>query len=355
MTSSKMELVIGLIADVQYADIEDTWNFNRSHKRKYRKTIKSLHNAVDCWVETEGLQLVVDLGDAIDGFRNTDRAMGLHALEKVMREWQRFQEHRENVPILHLLGNHELYKFTRSELVNGVESTSFSCSAPRQLECRVDICKSMYYSFKIAQSSNWRAVVLDPYEESVMRDGGGRVGLDLTVEIGGLNREFTYLCQTHNPNDILKSSNFFAGLDGVESRWCPFNGGIGGRQLSWLESVLKNAVETGEKIIIFSHVIIHPKATPGGNSHTILWDYDKVIALFEKYDCVKFVFAGHAHHQGYYKCPNTGVHHVSIASPLEAPDDCVENTFGTLKICDSTKTGFLVGSGSIPNMEFTFR
>ena len=348
-TVGYMTIVIGLIADVQYADIEDTWNFNRSHKRKYRSTLKSLSNAVDCWSHTENLELVVDLGDAIDGFRNENRDMGIHALTKVMCEWHRMKSLR-NVPILHLLGNHELYKFTRSELISGVEGTSFSCSAPIEISDSVDNTGSINYSFLIPGSTNWRGVVLDPYAESVMRDGGGRVGHELTVENGGLNEEFTTLCQKNNPNDILGSANFFAGIEGVAARWCPFNGGLGKRQLEWLEAVMQRAVDKRDKIIIFTHVIIHPSASPSGNCHTILWDYDKVLALIEKYDCVKFVFAGHAHQQGYFRCEKTRVHHVSLASPLEAREENAEETFATLEIRDSEKKAILIGRGSIPSM-----
>lgn len=355
MYAHNMDLTIGIIADVQYADIDDTWNFNHSHKRRYRSTIKSLRNAVDRWLNTPDLRLVVDLGDAIDGFRNTDKDMGMHALGQIMSEWDRLNSSGNVTPIIHLLGNHELYKFTRSELIKGVQASSFRCSPPDSLVDSVDLPNSIYYSFLIPGSATWRAIVLDPYEESVMRDGGGRIGYELTVENGGLNKKFTSLCQDNNPNDILKGSNFFAGIQGVEARWCPFNGGLGENQLAWLEQVLCRSVENCENVIIFTHVIIHPEATPGGNCHTILWDYDKILKLIEKYDCVKFVFAGHAHQQGYFLCPKTKVHHVTIASPLEAADEHVENTFATLKIFINENKAILIGSGSVPTLELCYR
>ena len=214
---------------------------------------------------------------------------------------------------------------------------------------------SIYYSFRMRGNSPWRIVVLDPYEESVMTGGGGRVGHELTLENGGLSAEFTKKCQDHNPNDILRGSNYFAGLHGVESRWSPFNGGIGKSQLVWLEKVLQEADKAGEKVILLSHVILHPDATPGKNSHTLLWDYEAVLPLIEEFHCVKLVLAGHAHQQAYHFCPLTGVHHVSLASPLEAPDGLAEDTFAVLEIADDDETGVLIGSGLIPTIPMRFR
>ena len=163
---------IGLIADVQYADIDDVWNYMHTHKRKYRSTLVALTNAVDWWSTIDDLDLVVDLGDAIDGFRNVDREMGLHALNNVMHEWKTLENRRPHLPILHLIGNHELYKFTREEIIHGVGSTGFKCTPPAILDPAIDRIKSLYYTFPLR--GGWRIVVLDPYEISVMTNEIGR-------------------------------------------------------------------------------------------------------------------------------------------------------------------------------------
>ena len=123
----------------------------------------------------------------------------------------------------------------------------------------------------------------------------------------------------------------------------------------WLEKVLQEADKAGEKVILLSHVILHPDATPGKNSHTLLWDYEAVLPLIEEFHCVKLVLAGHAHQQAYHFCPLTGVHHVSLASPLEAPDGLAEDTFAVLEIADDDETGVLIGSGLIPTIPMRFR
>jgi manganese-dependent ADP-ribose/CDP-alcohol diphosphatase len=175
------------------------------------------------------------------------------------------------------------------------------------------------------------------------------------MQNGGLDREFTNLCQKNNPNNILHATNYFAGLSGVESRWSPFNGGLGHDQLAWLESVLKCSSESGEYLLIASHVILHPRATPGENCHTLLWDYENVLDLFERYDCVKLVVCGHAHHEGYFHCETTGIHHISIPSPLEAPDALVEDTFGLLELADEDDFVELIGRGWVTSRRLVIK
>jgi len=316
--------------------------------------LTALKNAVDWWTSPGiCLDVVADLGDAIDGYRNETRDMGMHALENVMKEWNRLQNHTPRLPILHLIGNHELYKFTRTELETQVGDTGFTCASPPNLTNAVDRNNSIHYTFKLdGISSPWRIVVLDPYDESVMTNGGGRLGHELTVENGGVHTEFTALCQSHNPNDILSGGNFLEGMHGTDARWVPYNGGLGQAQLDWLEEVLSSACNLKEKVIILCHVVIHPEATPKSDCHALLWNYEAVLALLSKYDCVKLILSGHAHREGYYHCTSTGVHHLTIASPLEAPDDLVEETFGILEISDTHAD--LIGRGWVNSRRMMF-
>ena len=327
---------IGLIADVQYADIDDVWNFMKTHKRGYRNTLIALRNAVEWWNKSD-ISLVVDLGDAIDGIKNTNREMAMHALHAVMAEWQKIK-----LPVLHLIGNHELYRFSRTELLQGIpvsENNAFSCAAPRSIKTH-NASRCMYYTFKPDEKRCWRFVVLDPYDMAVIRNGAGDV-----------HPEHTQICQSNNPNNILHASNFFEGLSGLESRWSPFNGGVGNEQIEWLENVLVSAHKNGEKLLVLSHVILHPNATPNGDCHTLLWNYDIVLDLFKKYTpCVQLVISGHAHQTGYFRCIDTGIHHIALASPLEAPPGVSENTFGLLEISDDDKTAIIIGKGAVESL-----
>lgn len=344
---------IGLVADVQYADIDDTWDFFKIIKRRYRATLLTLRNAVSAWQEEKNkVDLVVDLGDAIDGFKNETKEQGNAAMTQIMEEWAKLSS---QIPVLHLIGNHELYKFTRDELRNGAANTTFTCCCPPNLAKTADSLDSFYYTFMMGEQSPWRVVVLDPYAVSVLGNGGGRYNLELTLENGGLDRENFELCQRNNPNDLLSGGDFFREIEGLQARWVPFNGGLGSEQLVWLESVLKQSYNNDEKVIVLSHVIIHPDATPRQNCHTLLWDFEKVLSLFQHYPCVRMVLAGHAHYEGYHYCPETKVHHVSLPSPLEAPTKRFsETTFATLEISADDMHGKIMGSGWIRSMDLDF-
>lgn len=51
----------GAIADVQYADLDDGWNYNKTYRRYYRAALLKLKRAVDVWIRDETHRL---------GFRN---------------------------------------------------------------------------------------------------------------------------------------------------------------------------------------------------------------------------------------------------------------------------------------------
>ena len=48
----------GAIADVQYSDREDGWNFAKSHRRYYRGGLVQLRRAVDCWLRDGTIRFV---------------------------------------------------------------------------------------------------------------------------------------------------------------------------------------------------------------------------------------------------------------------------------------------------------
>lgn len=325
---------IGLIADVQYADVDDVWNHMKTHKRRYRTTLVALKNAVKWWNENQ-VVFVADLGDAVDGCKNLDNEMAIHALNSIQYEWNKL-----NTNVIHLVGNHELYLFSRNQLVDGVSCLQKEAQSTFTCVCPVSLAgsprKSTFYSFLLPQPPLWRVVVLDSYDVSTLTDGAG------TLHAEALN-----LCQKNNPNSLTGSSNYFEGLQGPECRWCPFNGGLGEEQLQWLESVLINATKLKETLIVFSHVILHPNATPNSNCHTLLWNYDKVLKLFKDHSCVKIVICGHAHQPGYFWDPNSKIHHITLASPLEA-DDLAEETFGLIEL--SEKSAKLIGRGGVASM-----
>jgi manganese-dependent ADP-ribose/CDP-alcohol diphosphatase len=56
----------------------------------------------------------------------------------------------------------------------------------------------------------------------------------------------------------------------------PFNGGFGGAQRAWLRGALAAARAARERVVVLSHVALHPAACDGT---TMAWDYDAVLGL----------------------------------------------------------------------------
>jgi len=113
-------------------------------------------------------------------------------------------------------------------------------------------------------------------------------------------------------------------------RFVPYNGGFGSTQLSWLRKELANASEMGERVVVMSHVILHPLACGGT---TMAWDYEEALAILgnttsfsmatdvETETPVVAVLSGHDHRGNHHRCPQTGIHHCTFSSPLNKGDD----------------------------------
>ena len=288
---------VGVIADIQYAPVDDAWDFHHTSLRKYRQGLDSLAQAVEVW-RYHSVRSVVNLGDLIDG-RNKDCDSTEESIVDVMAEFSKLPK---AIQAHHLIGNHDLYNFTRKKLVNGVNS----------LKCSNDD-DATYYSFELCPG--WLGVVLDGYEVSAIREGGGRLGKELRSELGNVSLEGFEMCQRQNPNDLsIYGADFFRGIKaGPSSRWAPYNGAHGQAQKDWLDNTLhKNLTH---KVVIFSHLVIHPNATPNADCRSLCWDSPEILEIINKYKNVKIVFAGHAHRRVLFRDETTV--HFTFPSPIE--------------------------------------
>ena len=219
---------------------------------------------------------------------------------------------------LFTLGNHEMYNFSRQQLRDGVHASG----ASRPFRCANED-GAFYHSF--SPHPRWRVVVLDPYDVSVYRHGRGM----------GLCEDAVALLCKHNHNareyvasnpDVFTSEKmshfpYFDGLEGLNKRWVPFNGGVGDAQLAWLADELAAAAAQEQRVLVFSHLLLHPSTSAGGGK-TLLWNYDAVLdvlgASAQRGHPVAAVFSGHQHQGGFHTCEDTGTHFVVLESPLLA-------------------------------------
>lgn len=274
----------GIVADIQYADVEPAWNFAKTTLRRYRQVLEILDMAIEHF-NTSGVDMVLNLGDIIDERnRRGGKKMSMAALDQVM---DKFSKLPEDLEIVHLIGNHECYNFTRDEL--------------RAFLNAVDEEGRGYRSFKPCK--DWKCVVLDPYDIST---------LAYDAEDPRTEEAFK-MCEKNNPNRIRDHGvNFVEGLSGEAMRWTPLGGGISQEQLSFLESELEASDSSGEHVIILTHVALHPKTN---NPVCVVWNYEDVCEILGRHKSAAAIFAGHDHSGGYY-LDKYGIHHITFKSPL---------------------------------------
>eukprot|EP00931_Biecheleriopsis_adriatica_P055177 TRINITY_DN32567_c0_g1_i1.p1 TRINITY_DN32567_c0_g1~~TRINITY_DN32567_c0_g1_i1.p1 ORF type:complete len:374 (-),score=63.44 TRINITY_DN32567_c0_g1_i1:57-1178(-) len=283
--ASEPTLRFGAVADVQFADVDDAWNFRGTQKRRYRGALGALRSAVQDWLQGPSLTFIADLGDIIDQQCETNND-SCRALDLVLKEWEPAPS-----PVFHLIGNHELYNFNREQLAKLIPGI-----AP------------WYRSFRPVMG--WRVLILDAYDVNIIEKD------EQSAEEG-----FAYLGE-HNPNDLRAprgTVDLAKGLVGLARRYVPMAGAMKAKQLAWVAEELAAARMDREQTIIMIHVpFFPPAAVPGA----LLWNYDELLDVVRSADsgAVPLVLAGHYHDGGYAQDEESGTHHVTLASPLNAPE-----------------------------------
>ena len=114
----------GLVADLKYQDREDGTDFTGLQARGYRNSLEVapcprpgqvLRRAVADWSSRPGLLLVAQLGDLLDGGNSPGARDGGQA-EQALASVQAVLEHASCTDIVSVIGNHELYNFSRARL-----------------------------------------------------------------------------------------------------------------------------------------------------------------------------------------------------------------------------------------------
>lgn len=288
----------GIIADIQYANIDDGLNFKRTRTRYYRNSIKLLREANKCWgKEKVNPSFILQLGDIIDGF-NTKFDASKCALDTVVKEFS------SNRTVHHIWGNHEFYNFPRSELMSSVLNS-------KQGNVAVG---DDYYAYHFSPASNFRFVVLDAYDMSIL----GRDESSLKYQ------QSMKLLIEHNSNADLNQPPVSSGM---EQRFVKFNGGFSSDQLEWLDKVLSEADLAGERVTISSHLPVHPDST---DPICLAWNASEVLSILEAHTSVVCFIAGHDHDGGYHWDSATGIHHLTLEGVIETPPE--SNAFGTVYV-----------------------
>ena len=216
------------------------------------------------------LLFVVQLGDLVEEDLSTyDRVLPIVA--------------RSRAPVYHLLGNHDFEV-----------SNAYKHLIPAKLGLR-----ERYYNF--VPYRGWRCVFLD----------GTQYGLFSTTE--GTPERARY-------DDIVRH------LRSVKAKNIyDWNGALGATQLSWLRTVLAEAHQNREKVLLFCHFPCYPIDGP----HNLL-DCTDLSRLIRDFPCVAAYFNGHDHPGSYGLEQNA--HFVNFKAMVTTAD---ENAHALVEVYDS--------------------
>lgn len=209
------------------------------------------------------------LTSAVEDFNRQDLAFVVHLGDFIDRDWGSYDALLPVARGLHhpwhfLLGNHEF---------------AVDDAHKPQIPAKLGM-PARYYSFV---SHGWLFVVTD--------------GNDLS----------SYGWPKDSPQHV-RSMEAHARLYPDKPLW---DGGIGERQLRWIDAQLAKADRKGMKAMLLCHFPLYPD-----NPHT-LWNATQVMALIEKHPSAKVWLDGHNHDGNYGQ--HAGVHYLNLKAMLDTP------------------------------------
>ena len=253
--SSFSQIKIGVFADCQYCNCETAGT------RFYSNSLEKLDECINQFNQNKKLAFVVGLGDLIDrDFASFDCVNTILAKSKKQ--------------IYHVIGNHDL----------AVEKTEFE-----KVPAKINLSETWYSVTK----KGWQFIFLN--------------GNDITFH----SNDKAIVAQAKEMTNQLKKEN--------KPNFYDWNGGIGSKQLDWLEKELQKADDKKLKVAVFCHYPLLPF-----EAHA-LWNSEEVLAVLTKYNCVKMYMNGH-NHAGNYVFQN-GIHFVNLKGMVETE---TENSFSVV-------------------------
>ncbi|CAF3899969.1 unnamed protein product [Rotaria sp. Silwood1] len=216
----------GLVSDIQYADKDDHLDYSKTRLRRYRNALKLLDEACTYWIKHKySISFVLQLGDLIDGASAADNKSQI-ALNTILIPFSKLPS---SCRVYHIWGNHELYNFSRTELLKGPLCSFDTKETFPGHYGTIQVCPGL------------RVIALDTFEFSVL-------GVDKTDEVYIQAKEFL---KKRNPN---VNGNDYNGLYGDQQRFVEFNGGVTQKQLDWLQKQLAQAAKLHEKVIVIGEL-----------------------------------------------------------------------------------------------------
>ena len=263
--ANAVEPVAPTPADYTFGAIADC-QYCDGKSRGDRMYSLSKQKLADCVADfnTMDLDFVTHLGDFIDrDFKNFD------VLNPVFDQL--------TMPKYHVLGNHDF---------------SVADHLKKDVPAKLGM-PAKYYDYEV---KGWRYVVLD-------------------------GNDVSFHAYPEGSTEAKHASEYYIENKISSPKW---NGAIGAPQLAWLKTVLEQAQENQQAVILFCHFPVYPQ-----NGHN-LWNADEVMTLLESYPCVKAYINGHNHRGNYGK--KGGIHYVTLKGMVETET----NSYAVIKVSDDT-------------------
>ena len=223
-------LSFGVIADVQYADVEDGYNFAMTSRRYYRTALDMLQKALHSWNHNQIKRpsFLLQLGDVIDGKCKRFGNIQDRCLTAVLEKFSQFTG-----PVYHIWGNHEFYNFPRHKLQSG------SLYAANQIHCK-PVHNKGYYSAD--PHKHLKVIALDCYEISIL-------GCEKGTEEYKMAEKYLEVNKNPDKNDPT-------GLVNEDRRFVQYNGGVSDEQLDWLQNCLEEARKNQQNVIAMGKYLL---------------------------------------------------------------------------------------------------
>lgn len=347
---------IGILTDIQCADVENGWNFLKTEQRYYRHALTATRRAIQALHRSSTpVRFVIHLGDLIDGLNagldNEHRASERMLTEamKILPQPSRNRiiplaadtHHDAPMQSYSLIGNHELMNFPRSRWANVLglgklsEESRAAAATAKQQSSSSSIpsspARTYRFTYDHSHEHHHPAVATEEANESSKStsavssssstapytslsplyydlDIGGAYRLLMidTYEISVLgytdilpqptpSQLATTFLELENPNE---NKNSPLNLEGREKRKVAFNGGLSSRQMEWIRDVLTDCRRLGQSALICSHVTIHHDAC---HPSALVWNQDELLDLIHRFkDVVIGCLSGHDHDGGHF-------------------------------------------------------
>uniref|UniRef100_UPI00398EC5E7 manganese-dependent ADP-ribose/CDP-alcohol diphosphatase isoform X2 n=1 Tax=Pristiophorus japonicus TaxID=55135 RepID=UPI00398EC5E7 len=326
---NNLYFTFGVIADIQYANVENGFNYARTRERYYRNSLRLLRSAIKEWnEEPTAPKFILQLGDIIDGC-NSQLKSSDDALQTVINEFSNCVS-----PVHHIWGNHEFYNFDRELLLKsalnskhlGKDRTSDnmdSCSIKTDFD---PDDPEAFYGYHFSPFPKFRFILTDTHDLSIL----GR------NKMSKKHSDSMQILTSNNRNEDLNSP---MGLTGLNLRFVGFNGGFSQEQLEWLNKVLTFSDNNQEKVTVIGHLPVHPEST---DPMCVAWNYDEILSVLHAHTSVVCFIAGHDHDGGYY-LDDHGIHHLTFEGVIETSPE--SRAFGTIHVYEDRM--ILKGRGRI--------